>query len=819
MVDPNMYRFSILVIIILCICSTHSFHSESKTKGFRNLKINETSKTPDKPEAPDNHLDHQHQEGSPATRTTGKNNHHNNSRRSNKSHNETPTFQLTNETHVITIEDHQSTGYITADIVINENKAHNYSVFLVSHNPNHIAIALEVEHIDFELRNSCEFQKLTVSLADITDPKAASSNETSNNAEMSLDSSPNEAFNNETEKCDSSESKYVTFPLFMHDLWLIYNIPPNKTILSPSNDNEFKLANSLVDSIHESTCNELRNLKIASNNNSTSSDQHHERGLSPEGPAFSMVISNSTDPVILLEQSDSDTVARIRPLRPVRPTKRPKSRRNKASRRSKSATGRMNQCDHKSLEYRQIASKKFQDEMSWQTLLEICGPVNKLVVPLRSIKFRIKSDEFAKDATFRLKYRFIEDPNEIDYRQRGEFMCRNRKTIPISLKCDGNDDCGDASDDMSILCNWTKLERENAAELAQISTESKNFDATTRSDIANGTTTDGLKQHQHHQQNHPRQLRFFDKSLLHCCDSKSGWKHLLPAPSVDKVTKIEGHKRSKRIVNGEPVSPGQWPAQVSLQTDHTEPFSHWCGGVLIHPEYVITAAHCITDEYVPYQIKIVVGETNMLKITQNNTQVRYVDDLFVYPGLGWKRLRLLVNWKNDEKNDFAILKLSAPVILSENVMPACLPPVDLAPTVGSNCQIIGWGRTHGSGNVHQLKRINQSVVDPQACILGLGENRFNNHTMLCIKNPTGKSSGICEGDSGGPLYCERVTSSGGICNEVAGLVSSSIEIEALASMCAVAGPLNMYADTSRKMSWITSTMDMFEILHARDERI
>lgn len=50
-----------------------------------------------------------------------------------------------------------------------------------------------------------------------------------------------------------------------------------------------------------------------------------------------------------------------------------------------------------------------------------------------------------------------------------------------------------------------------------------------------------------------------------------------------------------RIFNGKPSKKGSWPWQVSLQLLHPKLgfIGHWCGGVLIEPTWVVTAAHCI----------------------------------------------------------------------------------------------------------------------------------------------------------------------------------------------------------------------------------
>ncbi|NWI07918.1 CTRC protein, partial [Tichodroma muraria] len=50
---------------------------------------------------------------------------------------------------------------------------------------------------------------------------------------------------------------------------------------------------------------------------------------------------------------------------------------------------------------------------------------------------------------------------------------------------------------------------------------------------------------------------------------------------------------SSRVVGGEDAVAHSWPWQISLQYSRSGSWHHTCGGTLIAPQWVLTAAHCI----------------------------------------------------------------------------------------------------------------------------------------------------------------------------------------------------------------------------------
>ena len=64
-----------------------------------------------------------------------------------------------------------------------------------------------------------------------------------------------------------------------------------------------------------------------------------------------------------------------------------------------------------------------------------------------------------------------------------------------------------------------------------------------------------------------------------------------------------------RIVGGTDANPGAWPWQVTLDySGHPGP--HWCGGSIVTPDWIVTAAHCFAYGDDVHKYNITVGKEN-----------------------------------------------------------------------------------------------------------------------------------------------------------------------------------------------------------------
>ncbi|XP_014609946.1 PREDICTED: coagulation factor VII isoform X1 [Polistes canadensis] len=189
-----------------------------------------------------------------------------------------------------------------------------------------------------------------------------------------------------------------------------------------------------------------------------------------------------------------------------------------------------------------------------------------------------------------------------------------------------------------------------------------------------------------------------------------------------------------RIIGGRPTVPGAWPWQVAVLNRFHEAF---CGGTLVSPKWVLTAAHCIRK-----RLYVRIGEHDLTVKEGTELELR-VDSVVIHPEYD----------ADTVDNDVAMLRLPVNLTPSPSRGIACLPaPKQLLPT-NQLCTILGWGKSRvtddfGTDILHEVKI---PIVSSEICRKVYVDYRITDN-MFCAGYRRGKMDS-CAGDSGGPLLC------------------------------------------------------------------
>ncbi|XP_014674731.1 PREDICTED: serine protease 30-like [Priapulus caudatus] len=227
-----------------------------------------------------------------------------------------------------------------------------------------------------------------------------------------------------------------------------------------------------------------------------------------------------------------------------------------------------------------------------------------------------------------------------------------------------------------------------------------------------------------------------------------------------------------RIYGGRQSVAGRWPWQVALLNRWKE---HYCGGVLIAPSYVLTAAHCVKK-----RMFAVLGEHDLYE-REGNERYHRVAAAVSHP-------------RYDEEivdNDVALLRLASPARRSP---PVCLPARRLTLPTGTPCVVLGWGKEHerrpeAASVLHEAE---VPLVARRDC-----EKEYRRYhvsaNMLCAGYKDGHADS-CSGDSGGPLLCAAEGRW-----RVYGITS-------FGRGCGLDGRFGVYAKVSNFVEWIQLAM-------------
>jgi trypsin len=244
-----------------------------------------------------------------------------------------------------------------------------------------------------------------------------------------------------------------------------------------------------------------------------------------------------------------------------------------------------------------------------------------------------------------------------------------------------------------------------------------------------------------------------------------------------------GPRAQSSVVGGSPADAVQWQYAVAI---YRKGRLH-CGGSLVGPTKVLTAAHCV-DGFDLATFTVIAGRPNLRDAAAGQA-------LAVASG------RVHPDFEETGLHDVAVLNLSQPA----SVTPVGLPtPEQNAATTfpGALLRVAGWGAVNPFG-VHLspfLKTTIEKVRTDARCLRPYTRDLFAPESMICALGPRRKHGGrfkihtsACTGDSGGPLVAD--TSTGPV---VVGTVSFG------GALCGLPGAPTVYSRVSASLDFINA---------------
>lgn len=208
-------------------------------------------------------------------------------------------------------------------------------------------------------------------------------------------------------------------------------------------------------------------------------------------------------------------------------------------------------------------------------------------------------------------------------------------------------------------------------------------------------------------------------------------------PQIDIFMKSAA-RQNLQMIGGERTSTREWPFMVAFRRPAGLASEHLCGGSLISPQWVLTAAHC---GVAPGDVAVL-GRTDLTRSSEG------VERVIVARAVSHEDYNATTL-----ENDIALV--SIPTVPGFSPIRGASLPARTTALFG-----LGWGRTAEFGAPSPTLMVAGMRIFSQAtCRVNYATRAARRmqvrDTMFCANGP-GRDA--CKGDSGGPLVAGRGTS-------------------------------------------------------------